>query len=98
MPRKPSDVPIQVVLAEDNPLLAHLDAARARIGVTRAGYLKRLLEQDLLRQRDPAASAMGPAAAPQQSEVKPEVKPAVPQSPAPALETDEDLLAGFLGD
>lgn len=52
----------RVLISIDERLLARIDAARARIGMTRSGYLAQLAERDLQAASGPGATPEGRAA------------------------------------
>ena len=91
-------IPIQLTLHRDHPLFRFLEGERSRLGHSRAGYLRWLLEQQLLRtegEHRAAADTVSPTtttpvlATPMATQAQ-----ALPG--ASELEPDGDLLASFL--
>jgi hypothetical protein len=91
-------IPIQLTLHRDHPLLRFLEGERGRLGHSRAGYLRWLLEQQLLRaegERGIGASGVSPATtAP--AHATPMTTQAEALLGAAELEPDAELLASFM--
>ena len=89
-------VPIQFTLHRDHPLFRFLEQERGRLGQSRAGYARWLLEQQFLRvQGEPRVAVLG--AIPALSVPAPFSQSATQPAPtSPTLEPDDDLLASFV--
>jgi hypothetical protein len=91
-------VPIQLTLHRDHPLFRFLEGERGRLGHSPAGYLRWLLEQQLLRVQDEGGGLAGSASpmttAPAHVTTMSTRTEAAMEPPA--LEPDADLLASFL--
>jgi hypothetical protein len=90
-------VPIQLTLHREHPLFRFLEGERGRLGHSRAGYLRWLLEQQLLRAQGEggvSAGSLSPTTTP--ARVPPTITQAEVLPGPPELEPDADLLASFL--
>jgi hypothetical protein len=91
-------VPIQLTLHRDHPLFRFLEGERGRLGHSRAGYLRWLLEQQLLRaegERLAAVDIVSPTTT-SPALATPMATQAQALAGTPDLEPDADLLASFM--
>jgi hypothetical protein len=91
-------IPIQLTLHRDHPLFRFLESERGRLGHSRAGYLRWLLEQQLLRSEAERGSVAGGVSPTVITPVlaTTTTTQAEALSGEPELEPDADLLASFL--